>query len=147
MQKLSGMKLSKFGPFGAGSSKMAVQAEFLQLHTTQFLHQNTSKSGNQYLTTISTCEKNFSQIFFEKIMLMYVVQSFYFILCITKQIYSLLYCRNIQHTTDEKLYCETKRDREQTRIIAATHHNSFEFIWFCLHNTHTYSNLEDILKR
>ena len=47
MQKLSGMKLSKFGPFGAGSSKMAVQAEFLQLHTTQFLQQNTSKSGNQ----------------------------------------------------------------------------------------------------
>ena len=41
MQKLSGMKLSKFGPFGAGSSKMAVHAEFLQLHTTQFLNQNT----------------------------------------------------------------------------------------------------------
>ena len=61
----------------------------------------------------------------------------------------LPYCRNIQHTTDEKLYRETKRDREQTRIIlAATHHNSFEFIWFCLHNTYSiYSNLEDILKR
>ena len=50
----------------------------------------------------------------------------------------LPYCRNIQHTTDEKLYRETKRDREQTRIIAATHHNSFEFIWFCLHNTHIF---------
>ena len=47
MQKLNGVDLSKFGLFGAGSSKMAVLAEILQGHTIQFLDKNTSNLVNK----------------------------------------------------------------------------------------------------
>ena len=52
-----------------------------------------------------------------------------------------------KHTTDEKLYRETKRDREQTRIIAATSQQLRIYLVLLTQHTHTYSNLEDILKR
>ena len=43
------MELYKFGLFGAGSRKMAVLAEFLQVYTIQFFNKYTSNLANNYI--------------------------------------------------------------------------------------------------
>ena len=65
MQTLGWVELLNFGLFGVGSSKMAVLAEFHQVHTTQFLNKNASNLANKHLITISTCKKICIEFFFK----------------------------------------------------------------------------------